>query len=101
MRPTPARSATSSDPSARILPVSLAAPPGGARMIAAEPRQARAAAMAPSAPVDAPLVDSHSHVYTTDMPLPATAWHKPPADATTEQLIETLDGHGVSFGVIA
>jgi predicted TIM-barrel fold metal-dependent hydrolase len=57
--------------------------------------------MAPSAPNDAPLVDSHFHVYTTDMPLTATAWHKPPADATTEQLIETLDTHGVTFGVIA
>ena len=52
-------------------------------------------------PNDAPLVDCHFHVYTTDMPLTATAWHKPPADATTEQLIETLDGHGVTFGVIA
>lgn len=50
---------------------------------------------------DAPLVDCHFHVYTTDMPLTATAWHTPPADATTEQLIDTLDGHGVSFGVIA
>jgi hypothetical protein len=25
---------------------------------------------------DAPLVDSHAHVYMTDMPLSATAWHK-------------------------
>ena len=42
---------------------------------------------------DAPLVDSHAHVYTTDMPLSATAWHKPPADATIDQYIATLDRH--------
>ena len=49
----------------------------------------------------APLVDSHFHVYTTDMPLAAGAWHKPPEDATIEQMIATLDGAGVTFGVIA
>ena len=31
---------------------------------------------------DAPLIDTHAHVYTTDMPLSAMAWHKPPCDAT-------------------
>jgi predicted TIM-barrel fold metal-dependent hydrolase len=50
---------------------------------------------------DQPLVDSHFHVYTTDMPLTATAWHRPPTDATIESAIETLDRHGVTFGVIA
>jgi predicted TIM-barrel fold metal-dependent hydrolase len=50
---------------------------------------------------DAPLVDSHFHVYTTDMPLTATAWHKPPEDATIERMIATLDAHGVTFGVMA
>jgi predicted TIM-barrel fold metal-dependent hydrolase len=48
-----------------------------------------------------PLVDSHFHVYTTDMPLSATAWHRPPEHATIEQLIGTLDQHGVTFGVLA
>jgi predicted TIM-barrel fold metal-dependent hydrolase len=47
------------------------------------------------------LVDTHFHVYTTDMPLTGTAWHRPPADATAEQMIETMDANGVSFGVIA
>ena len=51
--------------------------------------------------LDAPLVDSHAHVYTTDMPLLATAWHKPPADATIEQYIATLDQHGVKYAVLA
>lgn len=50
---------------------------------------------------DAPLVDCHAHVYTLDMPLAATAWHKPPADATTEQYLATLDQHGVQYAVMA
>ncbi|WP_431282487.1 amidohydrolase family protein [Humitalea sp. 24SJ18S-53] len=50
---------------------------------------------------EAPLVDSHFHVYTQALPLSATAWHRPTEDAATETLIETLDAHGVSFGVIS
>src|SRR5262245_59760523 len=50
---------------------------------------------------EAPLVDTHFHVYTTDMPLDAGAWHKPLEDVTIERLIRTLDEHGVLFGVIA
>ena len=50
---------------------------------------------------DAPIVDSHAHVYTTDMPLSATAWHKPPADATIEQYVATLDRYGIKYAVLA
>lgn len=50
---------------------------------------------------DVPLVDCHAHLYTLDMPLDATAWHKPPHDATAEQYIATLDGHGVQYAVLA
>ncbi len=50
---------------------------------------------------DAPLVDTHAHVYTLDMPLAGTAWHKPPADARIEDYIATLDAHGVHFAVLA
>lgn len=57
--------------------------------------------MAQDKSTDAPIVDSHAHVYTTDMPLSATAWHKPPADATIEQYIATLDRHGVQYAVLA
>ena len=57
--------------------------------------------MAQDKPADAPLVDSHAHVYTTDMPLSATAWHKPPADATIEQYLATLDRHSVKHAVLA
>jgi predicted TIM-barrel fold metal-dependent hydrolase len=55
----------------------------------------------PSAHLEPPLVDTHFHVYTTDMPLKATAWHRPTADASIEQAMQTLDAHGVLFGVLA
>lgn len=48
-----------------------------------------------------PLVDCHAHLYTLDMPLEGTAWHKPPHDATVEQYIDTLDRHGVRHAVLA
>jgi len=50
---------------------------------------------------DAPLVDTHAHVWTTDMPLAATAWHKPPHEATIDQYIATLDTHGVKYAVLS
>jgi predicted TIM-barrel fold metal-dependent hydrolase len=49
----------------------------------------------------APRVDTHFHVYTRDMPLAASAWHKPTEDATIERLVATLDAHGVRYGVLA
>lgn len=52
-------------------------------------------------PVEPPLVDTHAHVYTTDMPLAPGAWHRPPHDAPVAQYLETLDAHGVRFGVLA
>ena len=51
--------------------------------------------------LEAPLVDTHAHVYTVDMPLSATAWHRPPRDASVEDYLATLDAHGVVFGVLA
>jgi predicted TIM-barrel fold metal-dependent hydrolase len=48
-----------------------------------------------------PLVDVHAHVYTLSMPLSATAWHRPPRDATIEQYIQELDTHGVTHAVLA
>ncbi|MEJ8572998.1 amidohydrolase family protein [Microbaculum marinum] len=48
-----------------------------------------------------PLVDAHLHVWTRDLPLTDTAWHRPPTDASVEQCLETLDAHGVVFAVIA
>jgi predicted TIM-barrel fold metal-dependent hydrolase len=48
-----------------------------------------------------PLVDTHVHVFTRDMPLMAQPRHRPDYDFTHEQLIATLDAHGVPFAVIA
>jgi len=50
---------------------------------------------------EAPLVDSHFHIWHEKLPLSAAAWHRPPTNASVEQALETLDAHGVTFGVIA
>ncbi|GAA4330375.1 amidohydrolase family protein [Pigmentiphaga soli] len=51
--------------------------------------------------IEPPLVDAHAHIYTLDMPMSGSAWHKPPADATIGQYLKTLDDHGVRFAVMA
>lgn len=51
--------------------------------------------------IDAPVIDTHAHVFTTSMPLAAGAWHKPAADADAGQYIDILDKHGITFGVLA
>ncbi len=50
---------------------------------------------------DTPLVDTHFHLYTRDMPLTDWAWHHPPEDASAEQFLSVMDAHGVGFGVLA
>jgi predicted TIM-barrel fold metal-dependent hydrolase len=50
---------------------------------------------------DTPLVDAHVHVFTQNMPLVDNPRHAPTYSFTVEQLIATLDAHGVPFGVIA
>ncbi|HEY5551903.1 MAG TPA: amidohydrolase family protein [Opitutaceae bacterium] len=50
---------------------------------------------------DTPLVDAHFHLWMRDHPLTATAWHAPPTDAPTEELIATHDRNGIVFGVVA
>lgn len=55
----------------------------------------------PPTHIDAPVVDCHAHVWHQDMPLAATAWHRPPGEATIEQYVATLDAHGVTFAVLA
>jgi predicted TIM-barrel fold metal-dependent hydrolase len=57
--------------------------------------------MAGELSADGPLVDCHAHVYTTSMPVSASAWHHPPADATIEDYVATLDAHGVHFAILA
>jgi predicted TIM-barrel fold metal-dependent hydrolase len=50
---------------------------------------------------DGPLVDTHAHAYTLDMPLSPSAWHRPPHDAPIENYIRELDAHGVTHAVLA
>jgi predicted TIM-barrel fold metal-dependent hydrolase len=50
---------------------------------------------------ESPLVDTHVHVFSRDMPLVANPRHRPTYDFTHEKLIATLDAHGVAFAVIA
>ncbi len=52
-------------------------------------------------PADAPLVDAHFHIYTTDMPIQPWAWHRPPEDASAEQFLALMDRHGIGYGVVA
>jgi predicted TIM-barrel fold metal-dependent hydrolase len=54
-----------------------------------------------SAPPEAPLVDTHVHVFTHDMPLAPHAWTRPSYDFTAEDLLAVLDRHGVQRAVIA
>lgn len=53
------------------------------------------------AATDVPMVDTHAHIYVTSMPLAATAWHRPPHDASIEQYLGELDAHGVKYAVLA
>jgi predicted TIM-barrel fold metal-dependent hydrolase len=48
-----------------------------------------------------PAVDSHVHIFTRDMPLARNAWTRPDYSFTAEDLLATLDSHGVRFAVIA
>jgi predicted TIM-barrel fold metal-dependent hydrolase len=48
-----------------------------------------------------PLVDSHAHIFTTDMPLISKPRHKPGYSFTDQDYLTQLDQHGVQFGVIA
>jgi len=54
-----------------------------------------------TARAEAPLVDTHAHVYTRHMPLAASAWRHPAGEATFEDYLAVLDAHGVSFAVLA
>lgn len=48
-----------------------------------------------------PVIDTHAHIFTRDMPFTARAWTRPDYDFSAEQYLATLDEHGVAFGVIA
>src|ERR1043166_3704889 len=46
-------------------------------------------------------IDTHVHVFTTDMPLIDNPRHAPTYSFTHEQLIATLDANGIDRAVIA
>jgi predicted TIM-barrel fold metal-dependent hydrolase len=48
-----------------------------------------------------PVVDAHAHIFSRDMPHSPQAWTRPDYDFTGEQFLQTLDEHGIAFGVIA
>ena len=50
---------------------------------------------------DAPLVDTHVHLFRRGMPIVPNPRHTPDYEVTAEQLEATLDEHGVKFCVIA
>jgi predicted TIM-barrel fold metal-dependent hydrolase len=54
-----------------------------------------------TSPADAVLVDAHVHVFKRDMPLVPNPRHSPNYSFTVEQLLATMDGHGVHYAVIA
>jgi predicted TIM-barrel fold metal-dependent hydrolase len=54
-----------------------------------------------SSAAEPPIVDSHVHIFTQDMPLSPHAWNRPSYSFTGEDLIATLDAHGVHFAVVA
>lgn len=49
----------------------------------------------------APLVDAHVHVFRADMPVAKGAWTRLDYEFTAEQLIATLDDHGVRHAVVS
>jgi predicted TIM-barrel fold metal-dependent hydrolase len=51
--------------------------------------------------MDPPVVDSHAHIFTPDMPVADSAWMKPDYGFTAADYLKVLDAHGVHFGVIA
>jgi predicted TIM-barrel fold metal-dependent hydrolase len=50
---------------------------------------------------EAPIIDTHAHVYTLDMPRKSESWHRPPADASIDDYIAALDDNNVTFGILA
>ena len=49
----------------------------------------------------APLVDSHAHIFRSDMPVAGDAWIKPDYAFEASSLLAELDHHGVHFAIIS
>lgn len=57
--------------------------------------------MNPRSQREAPIVDAHAHIFTSDMPMSSSAWFRPKYEFTAEQYLAALDAHGIHFGVIS
>ncbi len=53
------------------------------------------------APLVAPLVDCHFHLFDKTIPFVDKPRHTPDYDFTAEQVLETFDRYGIQYGVIA
>ncbi|CAN5771500.1 amidohydrolase family protein [soil metagenome] len=50
---------------------------------------------------DVPIVDCHAHIFLHDMPVSRNAWTQTDYGFTAQDFIDTLDRHGVHFGVMS
>jgi len=50
---------------------------------------------------DAPIIDCHAHIFLADMPLSRSAWTRTEYAFTAQDYLDTLDAHGVHFGIIS
>jgi predicted TIM-barrel fold metal-dependent hydrolase len=48
---------------------------------------------------ESPIIDTHVHVYTLDMPRKSESWYRPSADASIDDYIAALDEN--TFGILA
>jgi predicted TIM-barrel fold metal-dependent hydrolase len=48
-----------------------------------------------------PVIDTHLHLFTRELPFTTNAWTRPDYDFSAEQCLATLDEHGIAFGVIS
>jgi len=53
------------------------------------------------AAIDAPIVDCHAHIFLEDMPVSRTAWTQTEYAFTAQDFLDTLDRHGVHFGILS
>jgi predicted TIM-barrel fold metal-dependent hydrolase len=51
--------------------------------------------------MDLPEIDCHAHIYTHDMPLAPTAWHRPEREAPLADFLAELKANGVARAVLA
>jgi predicted TIM-barrel fold metal-dependent hydrolase len=50
---------------------------------------------------EAPLIDTHFHIFTLDLPTVDNPRHMPEEDISAERLLAAFDTHGVTHGVVA